>query len=168
MGVEILDYYNDVNLAGPYPFQKQSHTDVSPYASINLKYAYADSGNLSFGFQHSHNQTDVAANASNLSQGVTLDQETSTIYATLSQKLTPVSPRLVGSLTAQYQDSVYNEGPFDNETDNYYLFGVNLNYQFNQYLSAECGWPQYDLICSDVPGRAYNRNQVFFGVAMAY
>ena len=42
-----------------------------------------------------------------------------------------------------------------------------VGYQFNQYLSAECGY-NYDLVRSDLQGRGYQRNQIFVGVGVMY
>jgi len=169
VGVEILDYYNSKNLPPPFTPNSES-TTVSPYADVSLNYTYADGGLVTLGFRHEHNQTDQAVNESTLASqaaGVTVDVESSTVYATVKNKLSFLTPRLSASLTGQYQNSTFNQGPLNNETDNYYLFGVDLMYQINKYLSAEAGY-NYDLICSDVTGRGYSRNQVFLGLSASY
>ncbi len=166
-GIQYVDYYDDVNLATLGALQKQSHTSLSPYVDMSIKYAYANDGEAKLGFRHAHNQTDVAANSGNLSAGVTLDEESSVVYASVTQKLTPISPRLSGTLTAQYQNSVWNQGPANGETENLYLFGLDLSYQFDRYFFAECGY-NYDLVCSDLAGRGYQRNQLFVGLGVTY
>jgi hypothetical protein len=164
-GVQYLDYYNDVDLSAP-GFPKQAQSSWSPYADLSLTYAYVD-GSLKVGFRHSHNQTDQSANAADLGAGLTEDEDTSLAYLNLSQKLTPVSPRLTATASAEYQNSTFNMGPVNGETDDYYLFGVGLNYAFNQYFYAETGY-NYDLIVSDIAGRGYNRSQVFVGLGATY
>jgi len=166
-GLQYIDYYNDVNLTTLPVLQRQSHSTLSPYVDMTLSYMYMKDGILKFGFRHAHNQTDVTATTANLGAGVTLDEESSVVYGSISQKLTPISPRLSGTLTAQYQNSVWNQGPGNGSTENLYLLGLGLNYQFNQYLSAECGY-NYDLVRSDLQGRGYQRNQIFVGVGVMY
>ena len=112
----------------------------APYAQLTVNYTYMDGGTLSFGFNHSKNQTDVAFDPSNPNAGVTQDQESSSISASVIQVLKPISPKLTGTVTFQYQDSTYNGGGFNNLTDNIYLVGLNFAYQFTQYLSSEIGY----------------------------
>jgi hypothetical protein len=158
VGIQYLDYYNS-------PTGNKGNS-LSPYVDLSLSYAYMDGGSLSLGFHHAHNQTDEAASVLNPGS-ITLDQESSTVFGSLSQKLTPLSPKLTGSLTAQYQNSSFNGGPFDSETDNIYLVGLNFSYQFNHYISAETGY-NYDLLKSDLPSRGYDRNRVYIGVTASY
>jgi hypothetical protein len=164
-GVEYVDYYNNLELT-VYPYTKKATSSWSPYADLSLAYSYVD-GSVKFGFRHAHNQTDVSANTGNLGAGITEDEESSVVYLTVKQKITPLSPRLTGSLTGQYQNSAFNQGPVGGENDNYWLFGLNLNYQFNQYLFAETGY-NLDLITSDLAGRGYTRNQLYLGVGLTY
>jgi uncharacterized protein (PEP-CTERM system associated) len=126
-----------------------------------------DGGSLSVGFHHAHNATDQAANSANANASITLDQESSSLYATLTQRLTPISPNLTASLTGQYQNSTFNGGIANNETDNIYLLGLNLTYQFNHYISGEIGY-NYDLLASDLASRSYNRNRIYIGVTATY
>ncbi len=170
VGMEYLDYYNDVNTAAQNPitfqFPSAPSSSWSPYADLSLNYTYVD-GAVKFGFKYSHNQTDVSANTGNLGAGITEDEASAVVYANVSQKLTPISPRLTGTLSADYQNSVFNQGPVNGENDNYWLFGLNLNYKFNQFLFAETGY-NYDLVSSDISGRGYNRSQVYLGVGLTY
>ena len=140
---------------------------VSPYVDLSVNYAYGDGGALAFGFHQGHNQTDVAASANDPNAGVTVDEESSTVYLTATQKSTPITPRLSGSASLQYQYSVFNGGPSNDETDNFYMLGLGLAYQFNTHLSAETGY-NFDLLSSDLAGRNYSRNQVFVGVKAFY
>jgi hypothetical protein len=94
-----MDYYNQLPGSG-------SPNTLSPYAQLNLIYTYMDGGNLGFGFNYSHNPTDQAVS----NDEVTEDQESSTVYLSISQVLKPLSPKLTATLTGQYQNSVYNGG----------------------------------------------------------
>jgi hypothetical protein len=157
-GIEYLDYYE----AEP----GNVRNTLSPWASLSLNYAYMDGGSVSVGFNHSHNQTDQGANA----QGIApQDQESSSLFGTITQRLTPISPDLTATLSGQYQNSTFNGGGpgVDNQSDNIYLFGLNLSYQFTRYISGEVGY-NYDLLSSDLPGRGYNRNRVYVGVTASY
>ncbi len=53
------------------------------------------------------------------------------------------------------------------ETDNFYMLGLNLSYQFTRLISGEVGY-NYDLLTSDIPQRGYSRNRVYVGVTAAY
>ena len=170
IGIQYLDYYNNGTLQGVFPnyvFVKEPSNTLSPYADLSVSYAYAEDGSLTFGFHQGHNQTDVAANAGDPNAGVTVDEESSTVYMTVTQQLTPITPRLTASGSLQYQYSVFNGGPSNDETDNFYMLGLNLAYQFNPHLSAETGY-NFDLLDSDLAGRNYSRNQVFVGLTAVY
>jgi hypothetical protein len=148
-------------------FVRNPQTSVLPYASLGLTYAYADSGSLTFGFQHDINQTDQAASSNDPGAGVTQNEESSTVYLTASQKLTPLTPKLTASGSLQFQNSTFNGGPSNDETDNFYMLGLDLAYQFDPHLSAETGY-NFDLLSSDIAGRGYSRNQFFVGVKATY
>jgi Putative beta-barrel porin 2 len=158
-GVQILDYYNN---PGGNP-----SGSVDPFADLSLNYTYMDSGVLVVGFRNAHNQTDLGASVTPGGPVVTLDEESSTVYANITQKLTPISPKLLGTLTAQYQHSTFNGGASNNGADDFYLVGLNLSYQFTRYLSSEIGY-NYDLLQSDVANRTYTRNRVYIGVTASY
>jgi hypothetical protein len=155
------------NGAGGFVYVRNPQSSVSPYADLSLNYSYGDGGVLAFGFTQNVNQTDVAASSTDRSAGATLNQDTSTVYLTATQKLTALTPRLTASGSLQYQYSVFNGGPSDNEADSFYMLGLDLAYQFNPHLSAEAGY-NFSLLSSDLPGRGYSRNQLFAGVKAAY
>jgi hypothetical protein len=170
LGLQYLDYYNNGTLqvvGGNTVFVREPSSTVSPYADLSLSYAYADDGSFTMGFHQGHNQTDVAASAGDPNAGVTVDQTSSTVYATVAQKLTPITPRLTASGTLQYQYSIFNGGPSNNEVDNLYMLGLDLAYAFNPHLSAEAGY-NFDLLDSDIAFRGYSRNQFFLGVKAIY
>ncbi|HXD00396.1 MAG TPA: outer membrane beta-barrel protein [Verrucomicrobiae bacterium] len=170
VGLQYLDYYNNGTLQGVAPnlvFVRDGSTTLSPYADLSLNYAYNEAGLLTFGFHQGHNQTDVAASAGDPNAGVTVDEDSSTVYLTVKQKLTPITPKLTASGSLQYQYSVFNGGPSNDETDSFYMLGLDLSYQFNPHLSADTGY-NLDILSSDLAGRGYSRNQVFVGVTAAY
>lgn len=160
VGAQITDYYND-------PSQEKS---ISPYVDLSGTYVYAEGDSVLIGFTHRRSQTDLVG-ASQISvnniHNLTLDQESSVFYASLTHKLTP---KLKASLTGQYQISDFNNSgdpTVKNASDNFILVGVNLNYQFTRFLSGEAGY-NYDNLTSGVPGRGYDRNRVYLGVTATY
>jgi hypothetical protein len=166
VGIQYVDYFNNGSNASGV-FVKTPTDALDPYVNLSLQYAYAGDGSVSAGFTYSHNQTDQASSASDQSAGVTLDQTSAVVYASASQKLAFLSPRLTASGSAQYQNSVFNNGPVAGETDNFYMLGLNLSYQFTRLISGEVGY-NYDLLSSDIPQRGYSRNRVYVGVTAAY
>ena len=154
-GVQYADYYNA-------PAGNPGHA-LSPYASLNLSYTYTDGGVLSLGFSHARNQTDLAA-AGPL---VTEDEESSVVYLTVNQSLKAVSPNLSAGLNLQFQNSDIHGGPFQGRTENMFLLGLDFNYRFNQFLSADLGY-NYDLLSSGIVGRSYDRNRVYLGLTANY
>jgi len=159
-GFQATDYYNSPS--------GNNDNSISPFVDISGNYTYMDGGVLTLGFRHSKNQTDVAGVTFNGGQlQLTEDQESSSVYGTVTQKLTPLSPNLIASVTAQFQNSKYNGGGVDGQTDQFFLVGLNLTYQFNRYFSAEAGY-NYDKLNSDIPGRGYDRNRVYVGVTGSY
>jgi hypothetical protein len=159
VGVQILDYYNA-------PSGNPSSTP-DPYVDLSLNWTYTDGGVLVLGFHNAHNQTDLGASISGANISVTEDEESSTLYLNVTQVLKPISPKLTANFSFQYQNSVFNSGPFGGEVDDFYLFGLNFTYQFNRFLSGEVGY-NYTLLDSDVPFRGYDRNQVYIGLTASY
>jgi Putative beta-barrel porin 2 len=170
VGFQYFDYYNNGSIvasAAGTNFVKAATTSLSPYVDLSIQYAYSAGGSVSAGFTYSHNPTDQAASAGNQGAGVTLDQESATLYGSASQKLAFLSPRLTGSVTGQFQSSTFHGGPSDGETDNFFTLGLNLSYQFTHLISGEIGY-NYDNLNSDIGGRSYDRNRVYLGVTAAY
>jgi len=160
-GVEYDDYYNSL--------PNNSKNNTIPFASLSVNYAYMDGGSVALGFNHSSNPTDQGATVSGTNVLLTLDQQSSSLFGTITQRLTPLSPDLTATLSGQYQNSTFNGGApgVNNQSDNIYLFGLNLSYQFTRYISGEVGY-NYDLLSSDLSGRGYHRNRVYAGVSASY
>jgi hypothetical protein len=158
VGGEYVDYYKAL--------APNTDHSLSPYADVSLDWTYTEAGDLVVGFRHSHNQTDQAGTAS-VNGSYTFDQESSAVYASVVQRLTPISPNLTATVTGQYQNAAYHGGALEGESDNLYLVGLNLTYQFNRYFSADLGY-NYDKLDSDIAGRPYDRNRVYIGVTGSY
>ena|SRR5579884_1100167 len=154
-GATYYDYYNEP--------PGESVSTWGPYVDASAQYTYMQGGALTLGFRHSRNATDVGFSLG----GLVMDQESSSVYGTVEQTLSWLSPKLIAHLSAQYQASRFNGGGFNNDHDTFYLLGVNFTYQFNPHFSAEAGY-NYDLLHSDVPGRPYDRNRVYVGVTATY
>ena len=150
-GARYTDYYNN-----PY-----NQNGWSPYAMLNLRYTYLPESYLVLGFSYDYSPTDQIA-ANNTGQ-ITLNAQAATVFASLNHRITP---KLYGSLIAQYQNSTYYGGSIDGKADNYYLVGLNLQYRFTPNFSAEVGY-NYDDDNSQV-GNSYNRNRVYVGVTGSY
>ena len=95
----------------------------------------------------------------------TLDAESAVFFLAVNHRF---DPRLFGSLIGQFQDSTYNQGQFNNNSEQYYLLGLDLEYKFNPYFSAHIGY-NYDALVSDSSlNRSYDRNRVYIGVTGSY
>ena len=113
------------------------------------------------GFAHKFVATDLLGASDT---GVTTDAAASSFYASLNHKITPY---LTGSLQAQYQHNELNGGALDGLSEDFYIAGVNLEYQFDQHLAAHVGY-NFDRLNSDVAGRDFTRNRVYVGVTASY
>lgn len=148
VGGQFTDYYN------------VSDDAVSPYVDANLSYQYNRGDVIQVGVTHSRNQTDV----------LSLDQETTVLYGTISHKITP---NLVGTLLLQGQYSTFEGGASagpnvsDGENEIFFISGLNLTYHINPHLLAEAGY-NFDRLDSDLSGRSYSRNRLYVGVRATY
>lgn len=150
-----------VRVGGQYvDYHRRGDDIISPYADLNLTYSYLPGSYLQGGFRHQRNQTDFPGAFDNL----TLDQESSSVYASVNHKITP---RLTGSVLAQYQHSEFNGGPFDGQADEFFIVGINFAYRFNPHLLAEAGY-NYDKLNSDLPDRGYSRNRAYVGLRATF
>jgi Putative beta-barrel porin 2 len=150
-GVQYTDNYN----------QPGGATSVNPYADLSLVYTYLPGSYAQLGFTQTENASDQVGY--NNGQ-VTLFTESSTVYASVNQKLTP---KVMGSVLGRWQHSVYNGGLYNNQAQDYYSMGVSLTYAFNPHFSADAGY-NLDYLQSDIPGNQYSRNRVYVGVSAAY
>ena len=152
VGVQYTQDYNDPSAA----------TSVGPYASASLVYTYASGSYAEIGLTHQRNATDQASVSSGGS--LTLDQESTTVYGSINHQLTS---KLVANAVASFQDSAYNGGQNNGQSDDFYSLGLNLTYNFTPHFSAETGY-NFDDYVSGIPGQAYTRNRVYMGVTATF
>jgi len=152
IGGQYTDYYGD-----------SSPSTTTPYTVSSLTYTYSPGSYLQLGVTHEQNATDVVS--PNVNSGrLTQSQESTVVSTSVNQQITP---KLLGSVIGTFQYSTYNQGAFNNEADEDYGVGLNLNYAFNQHFSAEVGY-NFDDLQSNISGRGYSRNRVYLGVTAAY
>jgi hypothetical protein len=151
-GARYNDYYND-------PF---SQSEPSPYFQASVKYAYMVGCTAEVGATYDRSATDLFSYTPG--EGFTTDSQTLAAWLAVHHRITP---RLTGTLTFQFQNSDYNGGVYNNEVDNYYLVGLNLEYRFNPHFSTELGY-SYDLLGSNIPNRGFDRNRVYAGITASY
>jgi len=152
VGVQYTQDYNDPSAT----------SSVGPYASASLVYTYSPGSYAQIGLTHSRNAT--VQSAVDMLGNLTQDQESTIVYGSINHQLTP---KLVASGVASFQDSSYHDGAFNGQTDNYYSLGLNLAYNFNPHFSVETGY-NFDDYVSGVPGQGYTRDRVYIGVTASY
>jgi hypothetical protein len=152
----------------------RARDNMVPYADINIRYDYAKDCSLQLGFVHSRNSTDVAqiGNPTDLDSLIglllgeytTLDQESTTAYGAISQKVTA---KLRLTLRGQWQGSMFNQKNLTGVEDNYAGVDLKADYEINKFLFAEAGYG-FDVLASDLPDRGFTRNRFFVGVRGTY
>jgi hypothetical protein len=152
VGGEYLDYYN------------ANADDLSPYVDANLTWTYMADSSAQAGVKHEHSATDVVGALPTAGANPVLDSETTAAYLSLNQKITGA---FTGGLLGQFQHSVFNGGSVNGQSEDFFVVGLNFDYKFNPYFSAETGYNWYKLV-SDVSGRDYTRNMVYIGVRATY
>jgi hypothetical protein len=155
-GIQYVDYYNPAS-------GSSSTSTLSPYADISATYTYLPGSYVQLGFTQTRNSTDVIAFGGGK---VTLDEESSVIYAVLNHQFTP---RITGNVLGKVQYSTFNQGSLNNTSQTWYSAGLNVAYAFNPHLSAEVGY-NYDYLttASSTLAPGYQRNRVYVGVTGTY
>jgi len=151
LGGRYTDYYNSLD----------SQNQASPYAMLSLKYTYLPESSLQFGGSYDYSPTSLTPNA-NVANQINTSAEAGTVFMALTHRIVP---KLFGSVLAQYQNSMYVGGTIDGKSDNFYLVGLNLRYQFNPNFSAAVGY-NYDNLTGLQPH--YDRNRVYIGITGSY
>jgi hypothetical protein len=150
-GFQYTESYNDP-LSSP---------TLTPYAVMSAVYTYAPGSYAQVGFTEVQSATDVIAPDA---QGrITQNQQSSTVYASINQKITA---KLLGTVIGRWQHSIFNGGHYNNQTSDYYNLGVNLSYSFSTHFSGEAGY-NFDDVQSQAQG-SYTRNRVYLGVSAVY
>lgn len=155
-GIQYNNPYNDPSIS----------TSVTPYADLSAIYTYLPGSYAQIGFTHQLNSTEwIGLDLNTLdTRRIAQNQESSVLYASINHHITP---KLLGTLIGQWQNSTYNGGIYDSSTENDYSLGLNLNYAFTRHFSGELGY-NYDDLKSSVPGYGYTRNRVYVGIDAAY
>ena len=152
-----------VRVGGEYTdYHESGESAINPYADASLGYVYAPGSSVMVGVRHSRNATDIVA--PDLKGNITLDAETTAVYAQLSHRITR---NLTGSLVGQYQMSEFNDGAADSKGEDMFLVGVDFDYRFNEHFSGEVGY-HFDMLDSEIHGRNYDRNRVYIGLRATY
>lgn len=154
IGAQYIDFYNDPS----------NENSWSPYAQGSLRYIYAVESSVELGVTHSRSASDLIGTATGADY--VHDSESTAVYGSVTHR---IMPRLYGSLLGTFQYSTFNGGgsQFDDQSDKFYLLGLNLEYRFNQHFSAHTGY-NYDRLDSEIPGRDFSRNRVYVGVTATY
>jgi hypothetical protein len=150
-GVSYTDYYNDPS----------DETDWGPYVHASLRYSYGPQSYAELGVTHDRHASDLTGSAGDFVR----DVESTVVFGTVYHQLLP---NLFGRLVGTFQNSTFNGGgEFDDETEMYFLAGLDLEYRFNEHFSTHAGY-NYDRLDSDVSGRSFTRNRVYIGVTASY
>jgi hypothetical protein len=153
--------YTGVDDANPF---NPDDSTVSPYVDANLAYAYAEGSTLSGGIRHERNQTDLALLGAVGSGGQAMDQEATTIYASINHRLTS---RIALNATGMYTMSRFDDHVSWLGNDDYLALGLNASYYINQHLSADLGY-NFDDLDSAIDQRSFTRNRVYVGLKASY
>jgi len=132
-------------------------TSSNPYVDGSVSYLYNPGSYLLVGYRHLSTATDLTV----------LDSETDMVYLSWTHRITT---QLNANLTYQWQYSSFNQGYsgiYDNQNEMFNIFGFNLSYTVNQFLTAEVGY-NYDDLDSDVGGRSYTRHVCYLGIRATY
>jgi hypothetical protein len=151
-GGRVTDYYNQPG---------GSSSEVTPYVTASVKYNYTVESFGMVGLSYNKVPMDIVAGSAN---SFVKDADAFVLYGNITHR---IIPKLFGNLNGQFQDSIFNGGTVDGQSEQYYMVGVDLRYELNTYLSANVGY-NYDKVDSDIPNRSYTRNRVYFGVLASY
>jgi hypothetical protein len=153
------DYYNDPT----------SQNDPSPYVMATARYTYMTESYVEAGVSYDRSSTDLFS-VNTTTGTITTDSQSAAFWASWYHRITP---KVYGSLLAQVQNSTYNGGSLDSDTDMYYLLGLTLEYRFTPNFSTQIGY-NYDRLDSSssiqtfTGGRSFDRNRVYLGVTASY
>lgn len=156
-----FQYTDNYNLPS---FDHQSSSQVQPYAQIALTYTYLPGDYVQAGFTQSQNASDVANPSSSASDGLTLYEESSVLYASVNQQITP---DLLASVIGHYQYSAYHGGAASGASQIFYNLGLNLTYTIDPHWSAEIGY-NLDYLAASAGVSSYSRNREYLGVTATF
>ena len=162
-GAQLQDFYNiDGVWVAPNILTKYD-TQVNPYVDVNLKYGFTAGSSAVIGVIHRANPSDVAGQQIGGVFTPTLQQVSTALYTSVNHAITS---KLSGSLVGSFQSSQY-VGGYGGFVENWWSVGATASYQVVRNLAVTVSY-YYDLLNSQVPGRQYDRNRVFFGLNASY
>jgi hypothetical protein len=135
----------------------------SPYAQAGLDYALQSVTTVGVGFRYQR----TPANETGLGGSQFIrDSETATLYANLKHE---IFSKFFGTLSGVISDSEYNGGGpgVDGAHQVYSRWGLDFSYEFSKNFAGHVGY-NYDQVDSDLVGRDYDRNRVYFGVTAGF
>ncbi len=139
----------------------------SPYVDANLTWAYMEKSWAQIGVRHQRSQTDVGF----IGVNPNLDAESTSVYGSINHR---IFGGFTGSLIGQYQHSSYGDSMTSDVADDYWMAGLNFNYEINRFLSAEVGY-NYDRLDSGLTSlafsgynRSFTRNRIYIGIRGTY
>ena len=101
VGGRFTDYYNN----------PASQDDASPYAMASLRYTYLPESYLQAGVTYDYSASSVFS--ANTAGNLTLNAQSTSVFASINHRITP---KLYGSITAQFQNSTYYGGTVDGQS----------------------------------------------------
>jgi len=163
-GAQIQDFYNyNLSYYQNLPAGSNLGTQVNPYVDVNLKYGFAAGSSAVIGVIHRANPSDVSGQPVNGVFAPTLQQVSTALYTSVNHAITS---KLSGSLVGSFQSSQY-VGGYSGLVEDWWSVGATASYQVVRNLAVTVSY-YYDLLNSQVPGRQYDRNRVFFGLSASY
>jgi hypothetical protein len=154
VGGRYIDFYNDPAGNG---------NGWGPYATLNVRWTYLPDSYVELGLTEDVSATDLVGSSLD-NRSFTSSAETTVVYGSINHRFTP---KLRGSALGQFQNSSYTGGTVDSTTEQDYLIGLNLTYQFTPHFSGELGY-NYDRLDSPIQGRKFDRNRVYIGMTASY
>jgi hypothetical protein len=148
-----------------YPNDPTTSANWSPYVNLSGRYNYTPESYVEVGYTQDRNSTSVTYFGGD--NRLTQDQASSTVYGSINHHLTS---KLLGTVMAQYQNSVFNGGGngVDNASEQYFLVGLNLEYSFTTHFSANVGYNYDKLDSATSVAGSFDRNRVYMGVTAKY
>jgi len=163
-GAQIQDFYNyNLSYYQNLPAGANLGTQVNPYLDVNLKYGFTAGSSAVIGVIHRANPSDVSGQPINGVFAPTLQQVSTALYTSVNHAITS---KLSGSLVGSFQSSEY-VGGYSGLVEDWWSVGATASYQVVRNLAVTVSY-YYDLLNSQVPGRQYDRNRVFFGLSASY
>lgn len=156
------DYYND---------STTSQNGISPYLMASARYAYMTESSVEAGVSYDRSSTELFS-VNQASGSITTDAQDAALWVSWNHRITP---KVYGSLMAQLQNSTYDGGSLNNDSDMYYILGLTLEYRFTPNFSTQLGYNYDHLVASEatlgadsVAPPSFVRNRVYIGVTASY